>query len=182
MPDPDWLKKMQAEGRVRSVGVPPDAFLSSETKTDGTATAPFGADHWSEKEFQARVCDLAHQFGWKVAHFRKVPVKHGDRVYWETPVAEDGKGFPDLMMVRAGAKPVWSELKVKGNTPSVEQWEWIHTLRSGGALAYVWYPSDWQQIVEVLGAQGPSLAPGVPHDLLRLADDGSPHTGDVEAA
>ena len=46
-----------------------------------------------ESELQEAVIDLAHLLNWRVAHFRSVPVKHGDRVVYETPVQADGAGL-----------------------------------------------------------------------------------------
>ena len=52
----------------------------------------------NEAEFQRMVIDMAHLFGWRVAHFRKVQT-HGR---WMTAVAADGKGFPDLVLGKLG--------------------------------------------------------------------------------
>lgn len=64
------------------------------------------------------------------------------------------KGFPDLTLVRDG-EIVFAELKAEGKEPSHEQRVWLTELARGGGnkvRCYVWKPSDWNEIVEVLGA------------------------------
>ena len=75
----------------------------------------------TEEEFQCAVIDYAHFNGWKVAHFRKAMRKDGSYV---TPVQADGKGFPDLLMVRQG-RIVVAELKSMGRKPTLEQRAWL---------------------------------------------------------
>lgn len=95
----------------------------------------------TEKELLANVIETARIFGWKVAHFRSVPVKRGKRVVWETPVQADGAGFPDLCLVRE--RVVFAELKVGYNKPSEAQDDWINCLRKAGVEAYLWREADW---------------------------------------
>lgn len=177
----DWLAKARAEGRILEHGV--NLAVFQESPGNGVVLSE-QLDMMSENQFQAEVCRLAHEHGWKIAHFRKVRVQRRDgSVHWETPVAEDGKGFPDLLLIRRGCRPVYAELKVKRNVPTEEQWEWIHDLRATGAKAVVWYPSDWQEIVETLTlSHGHSEAAGIAQELHRLADDGCRHADDEEAA
>jgi hypothetical protein len=100
-----------------------------------------------EKDLQRGVIDVARVFGWRVAHFRTVPVKRGSRVIWETPVQADGAGFPDLVLVRD--RVLWIELKVGKNTLTEEQAEWARALDAAGAERYVWTEHDWHDgIVE----------------------------------
>jgi len=101
----------------------------------------------SEKALQTCVIDTARILGWRVAHFRSVPVKRGPRVVWETPVQADGAGFPDLVLVRE--RVLWLELKVGANTLSQSQAEWARALRDAGEEFYVWTEHDWHNgIVE----------------------------------
>ena len=80
----------------------------------------------SEKDFLEQVIDLAHVFGWKVAHFRPAKTEHG----WRTAIQADGKGFPDLVMVHAEKKRlIFAELKSEIGKPSPEQGEWLEDLR-----------------------------------------------------
>jgi hypothetical protein len=104
----------------------------------------------TETEFSTFVIDTAHLFGWKVAHFRPARTKHG----WVTPVAADGKGYPDLTMVRE--RVIFAELKVGRNKLSEEQASWVAALASAGAEIKVWRPEDEDLIVETLRLRRPS--------------------------
>lgn len=105
-----------------------------------------------ESDFQQQVIDLAHLSRWdKVAHFRTVRVQRSNGgVYYCTPVAADGVGFPDLLMVR-GERLVIAELKVGTNRLSEDQAEWMFALSGAKSVeTYVWYPKDWDDIEEKL--------------------------------
>jgi hypothetical protein len=91
----------------------------------------------SEAELLSCVIDTARVVGWRVAHFRPSQTKHG----WRTAVQGDGKGFPDLVLVRDAV--LFVELKVGGNTLSSEQAAWLEALRAAGAEAYVWTDAHW---------------------------------------
>ena len=98
----------------------------------------------TESEFQRTVIDLAHTFNWMVAHFRPAMTAHG----WRTAVSADGKGFPDLVLVRE--KVIFAELKLDKATLSPEQAGWGQSLIVARANYYVWRPGNWDEIVEVL--------------------------------
>jgi hypothetical protein len=103
----------------------------------------------TEKELQAAVIELAQTLGWKVAHFRPAMNARGD---WRTPVAADGKGFPDLVMVSKHAL-LFIELKSAKGRVSPEQRDWLDRLmhkshewdHNGGCVigTDVWKPEDW---------------------------------------
>lgn len=95
----------------------------------------------TEKQLQAAVIDLARVLGWRVAHFRSVPVKRGPTVRWETPVAADGAGFPDLVLIRD--RVIFAELKVGGNRPSTQQQAWLTGLKRARADVCVWTEREW---------------------------------------
>lgn len=59
------------------------------------------------------------------------------------------KGFPDLVLVRDG-RLVFAEVKRQTGSVSDEQQYWIDLLTAAGAEAYVWRPSDWEQVKAVL--------------------------------
>lgn len=101
--------------------------------------------HETEAVFQAEVVKYAQDCGWLVAHFRPAQTADGS---WRTPVAADGKGFPDLVLARN--RIIFAELKVGKNKPSDDQKKWLIALRRVGALALVWRPEDWDEIIEVL--------------------------------
>lgn len=94
-----------------------------------------------EKELQKAVVEMAHRFGWTVAHFSKGVAGKGERV-WMTPAAYDGKGFPDLIMVRE--RLMIRELKVGKNPLSLEQRMWIDLLTVAGVDVEVWTDKDWR--------------------------------------
>lgn len=118
-----------------------------------------GTPRVTESEFQKRVIAFAQLHGWRVAHFRCVRVQRRDgSCYYQTPVAADGAGFPDLVLVRP-PRLIAAELKVGGNTTSEEQDEWIRLLAASGAETYVWKPSDWERVEITLG-RGDGRRPG----------------------
>lgn len=91
----------------------------------------------SEQELLDNVIQLAHLFGWTIAHFRPAMTAKG----WRTPVAADGKGFPDLVLVRD--RVVYVELKSTRGVLSNQQVVWSGALAGAGAEYYVWRPADW---------------------------------------
>lgn len=104
----------------------------------------------TEAAFQAQVIQLAHMWGWRVACFRPVRVQRADgTVYHETPVGADGKGWPDLVLVR-GRRILAAELKVGRNVATPEQRLWIDALNAAGVTACVWRPGMWDAIVAEL--------------------------------
>ncbi len=112
----------------------------------------------SEAAFQAQVIQLARLKGWRVAHFRKAQNGKGQ---WRTPVAADGAGFPDLVLVRD--RVIFAELKTNAGQLSPDQRAWRNALADvgsghchecGGVTEYlrweVWRPRDWDHITEAL--------------------------------
>lgn len=99
----------------------------------------------SERDFAKQVIDLAHLYGWKIAHFRPAMTKHG----WRTPVQADGKGFFDLVMVRK-YRLIFAELKSEKGKMSYEQIEWAHALRDSCGEVYDWRPSQFEAIQRIL--------------------------------
>jgi len=100
----------------------------------------------SEKEWQKQIIELAGLLGWVVAHFRPAQTKSG----WVTPVAADGKGFPDLVLVRD--RIVFAELKAQKGKLSADQSNWIEWLRDADVEVYVWRPDDIDEVIETLTA------------------------------
>lgn len=104
----------------------------------------------SENEWQRQVIDLAHLFGWKVAHFRPAQTTKG----WRTPVAADGAGWPDLVLVRE--RIIACELKRETGKLAPAQQEWLDALTAAGAETHVWRPSDLDAVAEVLRRRQPT--------------------------
>ena len=65
-----------------------------------------------------------------------------------TPVAADGKGFLDLECVRERLTKI--ECKVRPNKLTPDQELWLAAYKRAGVEAHVFYPEDWDEIVEVL--------------------------------
>lgn len=101
----------------------------------------------TEAEFARNIADVAHMYGWVLAHFRPARTNHG----WRTPVEFDGKGFPDCVLVQPVRRLVWfRELKARGGKLEYSQQRWYDDLASAGANVDVWRPSQWDDIVQAL--------------------------------
>lgn len=100
--------------------------------------------HEKEAAFQAAVIELAQMLGWNVAHFRAARTKDG----WRTPVAADGAGWPDLVLVRD--RVIFAECKTQCGQLSLKQVAWFRKLDRANAESYVWRPSDWDEIQTIL--------------------------------
>lgn len=102
----------------------------------------------NETELLDQTLDLAKQFGWFRAHFRHGRTKDG----WRTPVAGDGKGFPDLVLVPppGRGRVIYRELKSTGRRLEPDQEVWRDRLLAAGEDWAVWYPIDWPAIVELI--------------------------------
>jgi VRR-NUC domain-containing protein len=105
-----------------------------------------------EAELQRAVIECAHRYQWLVAHFRTALMQSGK---WATPVQGDGKGFPDLVLVRRG-RLLFVELKSKGRKTTPEQNTWLSALRLVESMTrsdprsarptisvHLWDPTDW---------------------------------------
>ena len=89
----------------------------------------------SESDFQKSIIQMAELHRWLVYH------THDSR--------RSAPGFPDLTMVRDG-KLIFAELKTeKGNLTKAQAW-WLAGLKQAHPHVYVWRPSDWSEIEEVL--------------------------------
>lgn len=101
----------------------------------------------TEAEFQAAVIQLARLRGWMVAHFHPVRLESGRVV---TPVAADGAGWPDLVLVKPGVGVLFWELKRHDGRLSVAQRRWMEALTGAGAEHAVLTPHDWPLIEAAL--------------------------------
>lgn len=99
----------------------------------------------TEAAFQQQVIALAKLYGWRVAHFRPAQNAKGE---WRTPVAADGRGFPDLVLVRD--KVLFAELKTSTGKLTRDQVEWGGALLKAGATWTRWRPEDWATIEATL--------------------------------
>ena len=106
----------------------------------------------TEKDFQKQVIEVLHLYGYKVAHFTAAQNQRGQ---WRTPVAADGKGFPDIVAARQPsatrtARVLFIELKTNVGRLSKEQQAWRADFVAAGAEHYVWRPKDWDELTEVI--------------------------------
>jgi hypothetical protein len=88
---------------------------------------------------QKEIIAAGHRKGWKVAHFTQV--FDGKRNIWRTPAVADGKGWPDLVLVRD--RLVVVEVKGDGDKLRADQERWIAALLKAGVETYVWTPVEW---------------------------------------
>jgi hypothetical protein len=98
-----------------------------------------------ERDFQTYVIDLATVNQWRIAHFRKAQTARGR---WITPVAADGAGFPDLVLV--SDRIIYAELKTNTGKLGPAQIAWGQALTRAGAEYYVWRPRDADEVQAVL--------------------------------
>jgi len=110
------------------------------------------------RELQKAIIEMARQLGWKVAHTPPIATERG----WRTAVAADGKGFPDLVLVRD--RLIVAE--VKGDTDRLrpEQRDWLTAFRMAGISAHVWTPDSWRtgEVERILTARTQEVRRGAP--------------------
>lgn len=108
---------------------------------------PPGKADW--RGWQDRVQQIAEGLGWAVLVIRPVRVQRKDgTVYYETPVAGSGKGFPDFLFVRE--RLVAAEVKTGKGRLSAEQKWWRDRLVAAGVPWYEWRPEHEQELIGVL--------------------------------
>ncbi len=100
----------------------------------------------TEVQFQDQIIQLARLLGFKVAHFRAAKTSKG----WRTPVSGDGEGFPDLVLTNPRRGVIFAELKAEKGKLSENQKKWGEYLEEAGAEFYVWRPSQFDEIAEIL--------------------------------
>lgn len=88
-----------------------------------------------ERDFQKAVVALARVLGWRI------------HVVWSS--VHSPSGWPDLFLVRKG-RIVAAELKSARGKVSIVQQQWLDDLAACGIATFVWRPSDWPAITEVL--------------------------------
>ena len=105
----------------------------------------------TEADLQRGVIERAQQLRWKVMH--PLPGQTARGSGWATVTQGDGKGFPDLTLVRD--RIMFVELKAEGKYLSVEQKMWRDWILTAGGEWYCWKPAQWfdGSIDTILGAQ-----------------------------
>ncbi len=104
-----------------------------------------GVGKLTEAAFTRMVLRFARLHGWQSSHFRPAMLKNGQ---WRTAVSGDGKGFPDIVLVRE--RVIFIELKTESGKLSPEQEQWIAVLKKAKQEVYVWRPNQWQEIERTL--------------------------------
>lgn len=89
----------------------------------------------TEKQWEQQIHDLAHTFHWKYHHT------------WTS--IHSPRGFPDDVMCR-GERLIFAELKTTKGKLTPYQSAWIEALTETKAEVYVWRPSDFNNIVEIM--------------------------------
>ena len=90
----------------------------------------------TEKQFRQNVIDLAKVLGYDY--------------YFSWTSIHSPRGWPDLSLAREGQPIIFIELKVGKNKPTELQKHWIELLNTTGNKAFVFWPYQWDEIVEVL--------------------------------
>lgn len=116
------------------------------------------------RDLQRDIIDLARTLGWLVAHTPPIKTERG----WRTAVAADGKGFPDLLLVRE--RIIVAEVKGDEDRLRPEQSRWLTAFRLAGVAAHVWTPREWMHgdIDRILRVR--SQEPYPVHPVRNLAD------------
>lgn len=91
----------------------------------------------SEADFQAAFTELARLLGWEV-----YAIPDSRRA--------TSSGYPDVTCAHRAHGVFWAELKTQRGKPSPAQVHWLALLRHAGQRAYLWRPSDMDQIKRVL--------------------------------
>ena len=110
-----------------------------------------------EADFLATIIEYAQAKDWLTAHFRHGMTSRVDKdgkTVWVTPVQGDGKGFPDLVLVRDG-RLLFIEAKSEKGKPSEDQLKWYRELSkvaysSPRVGVHLWKPHDWETITAIL--------------------------------
>ena len=140
-------KQFAAKQPTSSPGIKPSHTRTPRKGRTGKGRLA-GKPHIKERDFQAAVIELAHLFGWNVAYFRPARVMRDGKEKYETSVGADGKGWPDLVLVRN--RIIYVELKSDTGKLSPEQELWRDRILAAGGDWFCWRPGDIEAIKEVL--------------------------------
>ena len=89
----------------------------------------------TEKQFTQQVIDAARYMGYMVYHT------------WRS--FHSVAGFPDLLMIREH-RVIVAELKSARGIVTEQQKVWLDAFALAGVETYIWYPDNWEDLVEVL--------------------------------
>lgn len=110
------------------------------------------------RDLQRAIIDMARRLGWRVAHFASMQGRDG---IWRTPAQADGKGFPDLVLVRD--RVIVAEIKGDNDRLKPAQEEWLSAIRMAGIAAHVWTSKEWAsgEVERILKARSQEPYPPV---------------------
>ena len=94
----------------------------------------------SELKFQDTIFEYVALRGWRCYHVTNVKGR------LRGPGAV---GFPDLVLLRP-PRLIFAELKNEVRGITAEQFLWLEALQKTEAEVYLWRPSDWPEIEEIL--------------------------------
>lgn len=109
----------------------------------------------TEKDLERAVAEMARYLGFMVFHARPAQTRAG----WVTPVAYDGKGYPDLTLVGNG-RVVFLEIKSATGRLSPDQGEWKRKIIDAGQEWFLVTPKSWTsgEVDKILGTSTRPLA------------------------
>jgi hypothetical protein len=111
----------------------------------------------TEDELLRAVLDLAKLYGWRSLHIRPARTDKG----WRSPVQGDGKGFPDLLLLKEdGGRMIAAELKSDKGRLTKDQEEWLEAFYWCDAQREVWRPADWNDGTILAELSGSPRSPG----------------------
>ena len=98
----------------------------------------------SEAAFQARLIDYALSRGWEWMHIGRTGKYTANGAKGTL-----GTGWPDLTLVR-GTRLIFAELKSQRAPMTGEAQRQVLLILGDVAEVYIWRPSDWPMILDVL--------------------------------
>lgn len=100
-----------------------------------------------EGELQDQIIAHLQDLGYKVAHFRPARVMRDGVEVYETPVAADGAGWPDIVALNGRGSCVVIEVKSDVGTVRDEQGAWLQAWATvPGAAVLIVRPSSWEDV------------------------------------
>jgi hypothetical protein len=104
----------------------------------------------TERRFMGQVVKLAELLGWRVWHDNATNAPRACKACGTpSPVARNAAGMLDLILIRR-PRVVWAELKSERSKLTDDQYATLIELRASHQEAYVWRPSDLDQITRIL--------------------------------
>lgn len=102
----------------------------------------------TEAAWQATIVAAAHATGWLVNHTRR---SIGAKGKWVT--ATSVTGWPDLELAHPKHGIIYAELKRENGYLTDAQAVVLDKLRQAGGRVFVWRPSDWDEVQDVLSGR-----------------------------